>query len=156
MSEVVVGIIIGLFTLLGTIIPSINSSFFENKKLQRQLRLEHNRYISEQKRNAYAEGLEALLRLRKYFNVSKDQYDHASKEDKERIADINEKSLKAGASIRLYSTDEIADEFAELAKYSQFTSGNKILIEQEQEGYVDKCNGLAKKMREDLNKYNFH
>lgn len=137
-------------TLLGNILPNIISSYSENKNIEKQLKIEERRFIRDNKLKAYAEGLEILLSLRKYFDVSKDDFLLAQNQYKKEVEEINNKSLHASVNIRLYGNDKVANLYYELAKYNRFAISNERLFEESKKNFVMYCNVLAKEMRKDI------
>jgi len=141
----------GTLTLLGNVIPHFLSNLYEEKKIKREIRLNNNNFIRENKLKAYSQGLGVLLSLRYYFDFSKADYMDFPQSLKNELDELNKKSLEASINMRLYSTNEIAEEYYQLAKYSKFTLSDKgQLYKNLKDDYILLCNNLSEKMRKDI------
>lgn len=145
----------GALTALGGIITTLMSYIHEGKKTKSSILLDNNKFIRDNKINAYLETLEVLTELRKKFdNTCKNNIIHNTEKELDEYNELSMKSIKVSALIRLYASDEILDIYLELCRYTQSTKNNYNLATNSKERYVELLNKLGKKMNEDINKYN--
>ena len=122
----------------------------EIKRLKDERNYQENMNWKKKKEDTYLQAIDYLIKIRRGFDVSREDVALRPRVYNAEIQEINKLGLVLSSKIRLYSSDEIFSRYYELAKFNRYAYSEYRLLEEDKEIFTLYCNALARIMSDDL------